>query len=99
MRSRRSQAAAAAPIRMFVHVCRNIGLIDHAQQILERYRKQAGFGPRQKARDGIKIVTVDGVIRSTSVNIASAAIALRRFRRDRSPATVSAHIAEAAQPA
>ena len=47
---------------MFVHGAGNIGLIDHAQQILERYRKQAGFGPRQKARDGIKIVTVDGVM-------------------------------------
>ncbi len=47
---------------MFVHGAGNIGLVDHAQQILQRDRKQAGFGPRQKTRNGVKIMTVDGVL-------------------------------------
>ncbi len=47
---------------MLVHGAGNIGLVDQAQQVLERDRQQAGFGPRQKAHHGIKIVAVDGVM-------------------------------------
>src|SRR5260370_8383808 len=50
------------PVRMFVHGAGNIGLVDHAQQILQRYREQAGFGPRPKNLYGIKTMTVAGVI-------------------------------------
>ena len=54
---------------MLVDGAGNIGLIDHAEQILQRYRKQAGFGPRQKAGDRIEIVVVrcrDGAARRSA---------------------------------
>ena len=37
------------PVRMLVDGAGNIGLVDHAQQILQRDREQARPGPRQKA--------------------------------------------------
>ena len=47
---------------MFVHGAGNIGLVDHAKQILQRYRQQPGSGPRQKTRDRVKIIPVDAVM-------------------------------------
>ena len=47
---------------MLVDGAGNVGLIDHAQQILQRYRQQAGSGARQKSRDRIEIVAVDAVM-------------------------------------
>src|SRR3981081_1477260 len=50
------------PVRMLVHGAGNIGLVGHAQHIFNRYREQAGFGPRQKTCDGIEIMIIDAMI-------------------------------------
>ena len=50
------------PVRMLVHGAGNIGLVDHPEQILQRYREQARSGPRQKTHHRIKIIPVDAVV-------------------------------------
>src|SRR5450759_1849437 len=50
------------PVRMLVDGTGNIGLVDDAQHILQRYRQQAGSGPRQKTGNRIEIMAVDAVM-------------------------------------
>ena len=50
------------PVRMFVDGAGNIGLVDHAEQILQRDREQPRSGPRQEIRHRIEIVALDAVM-------------------------------------
>ena len=78
------------PVRMFVDGAGNIGLVDHAQQILQRDRKQPRLGPREKTRapntDRCGRWRDGAARRPASPAHASAH---RRFRRDRCRASAS----------